>query len=148
MQGGYWWLGVHRIGNCHTRGGSKLDQARVDTSETDCSDAVGLADAEEERHTGSKGHQGQVQSTKVLTAVTGMRVSRALVCFLDSLLDDRAQKPLEITKNFALLREAHQLRATAQHSQLFTSTGFFVSIVDGVDLDRPRMTIKNINKLI
>ena len=114
---------MHRIGNCHTRGGFKLDQARVDTSETDCSDAIGLADAEEERHTGSKGHQGQVQSTKIVIAVAGMRVSRALVCLLDSFLNDRAQKPLEITQHYALLREAYQLRATAQHSQLLTSTG-------------------------
>ena len=46
-------LGVHRHGDRHARAGSKSDQARADRSETDCSDAVGLADAKKERHPGS-----------------------------------------------------------------------------------------------
>ena len=51
-----------------------------------------------------------------------MRVSRALVRLPDGFLDDRTQKSPEPTKHYALLREAHQPGATAQHTQLLEST--------------------------
>ncbi len=74
-----------------------------------------------------------------------MRVSRALVRLPDGFLDDRTQKSPEPTKHYALLREAHQPGATAQHTQLLESTWRLNSLDDDDDLKRRNMTLKIIN---